>query len=229
MEVVLLPPDFDYDTCYYLNKEELKSIGQSPFKKANESILGKIALKKAYKIFNQFTQDPKKIRTMKDKSGVPFIKNNSKLSCTISHSFGYVIATIDNKLVGIDIEKIRYHKRELIDYVLLPEELKYVLDKNPNLTVTKTWVIKEAVLKAIGIGFKLSPRKVNICKRVKNDYLVIINDKGKLHKKKFNVLAFRWGSFYIALAMEAYKYGKLKINWNNFTSIQLPKIKGIYR
>ncbi len=227
MEVVLLSPNFKHNFSDSLNKSDLKSIEQTHFRKIKESILGKIALKKAYNLYNRRAQDHKKIKILKNKDGRPFIKNNSKLSCSISHSFGYAGAIIGEKTIGIDIEKIRTHKKELSGYILLPDELRYVSDRNPNLTITKTWVIKEAVLKAIGVGFKLSPKKIKICKKVKNNYLVTIDNKDRLHKKKFNVLAFRWKSFYIAIAMESHKNGKYKINWHNLTSLQLPKVKDL--
>src|SRR3989344_1532277 len=196
MEVVLLSNLSTKNNFYdSLNKSDINSIKQIPSKKRQESILGKIALKKAYNLFNQSAISYKKIKILKDKIGVPSIKNNQKLSCSISHSFGYAGAVVGDKTIGIDIEKIRNHKKELVNYILLPEELEYVLERNFNLTITKTWVIKEAVLKAIGAGFRLNPKKLKIYKRFKNDYLVTINDKGKLHKREFNVLAFRWKSF----------------------------------
>ncbi|MEM3074340.1 MAG: 4'-phosphopantetheinyl transferase superfamily protein [Candidatus Pacearchaeota archaeon] len=228
MEVVLLSPDFKYNLNNSFNESDVASIKELPAKKVKESILGKIALKKAYNLYNQRAQDHKRIEILKNKDGMPFIKNNPKLSCSISHSSGYAVATVGSKTIGIDIEKIRAHKKELSDYLLLPEELRHVSERNLNLTITKTWVIKEAVLKAIGLGFKLSPKKIKICKKVKNNYLVTINNEDRLHKKKFNVLAFRWKSFYIAIAMETHKDEKYKINWNNLTSVQLPKIKDFY-
>jgi phosphopantetheine--protein transferase-like protein len=228
MEVVLLSPHYLVNNNS-LNKSDKDYIKSISLRKRKESILGKIALKKAYKNFTKSKESQKRIEILKSEDGVPFIRNNSKLSCSISHSSGYAVAIIDNKTVGVDIEKIRSHKKELFDHILLPEELKYVLEKNPNLTITKTWVIKEAVLKAIGTGFRLNPKKVKILKRVKNDYLVIINDKGELRQREFNVLAFRWKNFYIAIAMEVHKDDKYKINWNNLTSVQLSKVKDFYR
>ncbi len=221
MEVVLLSPNFKYNIGDFFDKPDSDLINKQ------ESILGRIALKKAYNSFKKSRQSPRTINILKDDSGVPFIKNGEDLFCSISHSFGYALAVVDKNRVGVDIEKIRDHREELIKYIATPQELEIVSDKNKENTITKTWVIKEAVLKALGVGFELNPKSLEICKKVKNNYFVLVNNKGELYR--FNVLAFRWKDFCIAIAVEERKYEKRKINWNNFSSVYLSEIESIDR
>lgn len=73
----------------------------------------------------------------RDKNGKPYIKQNVNFS--VSHSNDLVAIAFSENKIGIDIEKIRPIKREIM--------AKYNLD-------LKTWTIKEAIIKAKGLTLK---------------------------------------------------------------------------
>ena len=75
----------------------------------------------------------------------------------ISHSGLLVTLIIDKYPIGVDIEKIRPVKEELIDYVTNVEEKKYVHDEE---TFFEIWTNKEALVKSLGIGIKQKPNNI---------------------------------------------------------------------
>lgn len=113
-------------------------------------------------------------RIIKDKYGIEnpviTVSDNGKpvLNCplyfSISHSDSTVVCAVDTAPVGIDIEKIRPVKRELIERVCTESELSYVSGKADIETLCKDhdilkrffeiWCIKEAYYKKLGAGVK---------------------------------------------------------------------------
>jgi 4'-phosphopantetheinyl transferase len=83
--------------------------------------------------------------------GKPYLKN-SKLFFNISHSFNYVITTISNKEIGIDIEKIRKTPVKIINQIATKKEKEYILSSNNNVEerIFKIFTLKEAYFKMKG-------------------------------------------------------------------------------
>lgn len=69
----------------------------------------------------------------------------------ISHSHGMVAFIKDNIPVGLDIEKIREAKDDIKDFISNEEEKRYIHDDQSFFEV---WTNKEALVKALGTGFK---------------------------------------------------------------------------
>ena len=93
----------------------------------------------------------------RDQNGRPYLKG-SDFYISISHSMDGVICVIHNKNIGIDIEKVRPIKTELINYVCTQEEKDYVFGKDDgtldfieNKNILKRffgiWTAKEAYFK----------------------------------------------------------------------------------
>lgn len=75
----------------------------------------------------------------------------------ISHSHGYVCFIMSDSPIGIDIEKIRDVKEDMINYISSAEERKYIHD---NESFYEIWTNKEALVKAIGTGIKTRPNNI---------------------------------------------------------------------
>ena len=67
----------------------------------------------------------------------------------VSHSHGVVVFVKSDTPIGIDIEKIRPVKEDLIDYISSYEEKEYIKDDK---TFFEVWTNKEAIVKSIGTG-----------------------------------------------------------------------------
>lgn len=100
-----------------------------------------------------------------DVFGRPFI-NNSNLNISLSYANDFfVIATSLNKLVGIDIEEItdidNLEQQALI--FMNDDEISFWKKSNDKISLFyHFWTAKEAILKALGKGFLLEPKKLTI-------------------------------------------------------------------
>jgi phosphopantetheinyl transferase len=81
--------------------------------------------------------------------GKPFVPDSS-LHFSISHSFPYVAAAIDQQPVGIDIQVFQEKISRLKDKFLSPTEQELFENKAEQLTLA--WTAKEAAFKWFGLG-----------------------------------------------------------------------------
>lgn len=81
----------------------------------------------------------------------PYLKNYN-IFFNISHSFDYVITTISDKEIGIDIEKIRKTPLNIINQFATEKEKEYILSSNNNIEerIFKIYTLKEAYFKMLG-------------------------------------------------------------------------------
>lgn len=86
-----------------------------------------------------------------NKYGKPYLKN-SELFFNVSHSSDYVITTISNKEIGIDIEKVRKTSLKVINQFATSKEKKYILSSDENIEerIFKIYTLKEAYFKMLG-------------------------------------------------------------------------------
>ena len=75
----------------------------------------------------------------------------------ISHSHGLVAFVMDDYPIGVDIERIRPAKEDLIEYISSEDEKKYIHDDESFFEI---WTNKEALVKCIGTGIKVKPRDI---------------------------------------------------------------------
>ena len=86
-----------------------------------------------------------------NKNGKPYFKN-CNLFFNISHSFDYIIATISEKQIGIDIEKVRETRVNTINQFATENEKKYILSSNIDVEkrMFEIYTLKEAYFKMLG-------------------------------------------------------------------------------
>ena len=101
-----------------------------------------------------------------DLSGKPYIDNCDLLNISISHSNNIVGCAFSiSSHIGFDVEYIQNIPIEEYIDVFTNDEYMYIVNSNDKLIhFYSMWVQKEAVLKAIGYGFLLSPLEINVLK-----------------------------------------------------------------
>ena len=108
--------------------------------------------------------------------GKPYLKNN-EIYFNISHSNEYTILGISSSEIGVDIEKIRPIKENVINKVCTDDEKKLI--KNDK-DFTLIWVKKESYVKWVGMGIGYGLKNVDttkitnfIIKRLDNYYISV--------------------------------------------------------
>src|SRR5699024_6092340 len=93
----------------------------------------------------------KYIKLSKNEYGKPLLKNYPSYEFNISHSGDYVLCAVDNKPVGIDIEKIKYIDFEsLAKSFFTVNEFNYIVNQNCKFPLNRfyeIWTLKESYIK----------------------------------------------------------------------------------
>jgi len=108
----------------------------------------------------------------KDENGVPRPFNG--IYWTLTHKSEYVGGVVASEKIGIDLEKIKSCSKALFRKVADKNEWDLINPlKNDPLHFFRYWTSKEAVLKAVGTGFK----DISKCKiiQVVDDYNLIVD------------------------------------------------------
>ena len=87
---------------------------------------------------------------------------SSKRHISLAHSGNQAIAVSGPSHLGTDIEEVRPKPDALLDYILADSERAHIAELRIPDThrLFLAWTLKEAVLKAEGIGLRTSPRSV---------------------------------------------------------------------
>jgi len=146
----------------------------------------------------------------KDAIGQPYGRipgDYPRVTVSISHSFPFALATAtvsDGVALGSDIERIRDFAPSMWETFLTSAEKKIIADapaQNRAYLRTLCWSLKESVLKAIGIGLRMHPGRVDVAhilveKRISH---MSIGIDGTAHEVR--VWFSRVGNEYIATAV----------------------------
>jgi len=118
---------------------------------------------------------PKQLRFVTNESGKPGLQGNNRIKFNVSHSGAYaLIALSTSSEVGIDIERHNYQ----LDTIRLSQLVFTPVEQQLGLKVTRRfteqWVLKESVLKALGVGITNHLQAVSIVPdNVDGEYSVI--------------------------------------------------------
>lgn len=136
----------------FLDKEKKTEYLSSTNENRKNSILLSQGFAKE-KISEMFSIDKKNIVFSVTNLGKPFCKSHPEIYFSLSHSEDFLALVISDREVGIDIEKIREAKANLIRRVCSENEIKKIYSsENPDMAFTEIWTKKEAYLKALGTG-----------------------------------------------------------------------------
>jgi 4'-phosphopantetheinyl transferase len=90
----------------------------------------------------------------------------SPICFNLTHSDGLAaLAVASDRAVGVDIERIRTVAEDMTNWIMTDAEKRRFRSLAPELrrgAFFRCWTRKEAVLKAIGHGFSLSPRSLEV-------------------------------------------------------------------
>lgn len=85
--------------------------------------------------------------------GKPYLPEHPDIHFSISHCKEAVGCLISDRPCGLDIERIRPTKEDLIRHTMSPKEAESILAAPcPDVVFTRLWTQKEAVLKLLGTG-----------------------------------------------------------------------------
>ena len=99
----------------------------------------------------------------KEKYGKPKLLSHSKIFFNVSHCDSWIVCAVDEKPIGLDIEKITSLNWDTLEiFCSTSERNKLKKSKCPEFQYYQYWTIKEAMLKLIGTGLLTDPRKVMV-------------------------------------------------------------------
>lgn len=110
--------------------------------------------------------------------GKPYLKAYKDIYYNVSHCNGAVAVCISCGEIGIDIEDIKLFKLSVADKICTVDEKKYIISNEcSNESFFRIWTLKEAYMKAIGMGFAYSPKNVSF--EIDNNNIKIVSEEGQ--------------------------------------------------
>lgn len=112
--------------------------------------------------------------------GRPAIGSRPDLYCSLAHADGWGIGAVAAGPVGVDVERVRPRSAALLAHVADDAERGLVrgAGAGDDELLAAIWTIKEAVLKGLGVGISVAPRRVRIVARDGGRWRVIDPDEG---------------------------------------------------
>lgn len=172
-----------------LNEEEVKKAGRFFFNKDRQRY---IICRSVLKILlAQLTdQDISTIHLKQNKGQKPYLPQHPNICFNLSYSKNQVLITIDEKMIGVDIEKVEstFDYTSIIREVFTKEEVIFVnASKNHAKTFYKLWTRKEAIVKAIGIGIEDSFKQISCLNGANDQPSSWMSNYGNLHVLSFQL------------------------------------------
>jgi 4'-phosphopantetheinyl transferase len=83
---------------------------------------------------------------------------------SLSHAGDIAVAVVAYRTIGVDIEQVKKRREDLYRFILHPDEyaLMDALGLDRTRALILCWSLKEATLKALRTGFRLSPQKLRL-------------------------------------------------------------------
>ena len=176
-----------------LSEREKRDYNKVPSFKQRDWLVGRYSAKKVvqdYFLNNENKSiDLNKIEIISNPFQKPIFKllSETKVKTNISISQCDVlgVAAIDESekegLVGVDIERIRNFKKNILHSFLTPKELAQIEKANPAEKIflpTLVWSFKESYLKALGLGLTHHPKHIELVLDLpRNDYQLYDKDQ----------------------------------------------------
>lgn len=84
-------------------------------------------------------------------------------SFNLSHSGDMVVLLTDEQPVGVDVEYITPYSQSVAKKVFTVSEQDWLRQQGTDEAFFRLWTGKEAIMKALGLGFQLPPESFEIC------------------------------------------------------------------
>lgn len=133
------------------------------------------------------------INFKESKYGKPYLLHYKNFHFNISHSGDWVVCAIDNRPIGIDVEKIKKVDFEIAKQFFSKMEYIELSKKTGNKKVAffyDLWTLKESYIKAIGDGFSKEPDSFTITFGRQGPFIESPEEKNNLPKyyfKQYNI------------------------------------------
>lgn len=75
----------------------------------------------------------------------------------LSHSGEYIILGVSEQELGVDVEQVGPWQERVARRCFTPEELCWLQQQKQEQAFYQLWTAKESIMKATGLGFRLSP------------------------------------------------------------------------
>jgi phosphopantetheinyl transferase len=111
---------------------------------------------------------PERMAIRKNALGKPSARLDDRaISISISHAAPYAFAACEKRQlsIGVDIEQVRTFRPEVYQAFCSTNELCLIeswRDDERNFRQTLAWSLKEATLKALGVGLRTSPALIDV-------------------------------------------------------------------
>lgn len=172
------------------------------------SLIGRVLAKTK---LSQLLNVPREsLQISKDEHGRLYLENHPFWGgdFNLSHSSDLIACAITkNGRVGIDVEYIKYLDFDLARQFLNEDEIQYAKKKHDDMLISflyKIWTLKEAYLKALGIGLLRDPRSFGFDMKLWSEGILKIRDDKSLFKEEmfFHTLVLH-GGYQLALCTNA--------------------------
>ena len=105
---------------------------------------------------------------------------NSKFHLSISHTDNLFVLAVSEKIVGVDLERIRAIDRYILNRAFNVEEIEDIKNSSESEKLFFTlWTLKESQVKALGLGLSYGMKKIAF--KV-NDNKIISNVEGYYYR-----------------------------------------------
>ncbi|MDZ4698293.1 MAG: 4'-phosphopantetheinyl transferase superfamily protein [Rhodothermales bacterium] len=129
-------------------------------KRRRQYTLGRLALRQL--LAEHLGADPARVPLVVAGDGAVDLAD-SAWRLSVAHSGDHAVAAVHRHgAVGVDIERVQPRHPGLPRFLLHPEERGLVEGPDPDDRLILVWTIKEAVLKAMRTGFRISPRTLRV-------------------------------------------------------------------
>lgn len=175
----------------YIDAEKKYKINKFINKKDKiRSLISEILIRNI--IFENLNINSRDIIFEKNVQGKPYLKGYSNFNFNLSHSGDFVVCAIDNKPIGIDIEKIEsIDHKGIAQSFFSKDECDFILKGDLQAQIDKfyeIWTLKESYIKADGRGLTIPLKSFSInIDEYENIELITKNELKKCNFKKFNI------------------------------------------
>ena len=115
----------------------------------------------------------------KSEHGKPFLSDYENIDFNISHTKGMILCSVtDTGKVGVDVERIRPLKYNIMKRCFHTDEISFVESNNDDKHFFEIWTKKEAYTKYLGTGLAFDITKVNMLSKEHDDKLFCFEDNG---------------------------------------------------
>ncbi len=146
----------------------------------------------------------------KNPYGKPYLTDYPEIHFNLSHSEGVTACITDNRECGIDCEKIREYRPNVMKRAFTESEREMVekaTESERNLLFFTLWTLKEAYIKAIGKGLSFSMNEVEF--QINNG-----NVTSNITDYEFKRYILRDGEFVVATAIKKKQVAEIQQQHN---------------